>query len=252
MSDAALPRIREWSWNDAPTIIRRKIREEGFCIVGQSEDSASCEAWLLHVAERIGSLITHGDHGPIVWPIKSHGHLSSTYSQHNHEADLHTDGQFLVHPPQVIAMLCERQASCGGGATILLPAADVLAEISKHGRRNLVEYFSNPVPFRVPDAFAAAASQRIVWAPVFEGERIRYRRDTILSAASETLTCSEREVLALRLELLNSYIQKCAKRKTTTLQPGEILFIDNRRMLHGRTGFSDLGRSLWRVCLTIE
>jgi alpha-ketoglutarate-dependent taurine dioxygenase len=32
-----------------------------------------------------------------------------------------------------------------------------------------------------------------------------------------------------------------------TLQPGEVICLDNYRMLHGRTGFDDTERTLWRI-----
>jgi alpha-ketoglutarate-dependent taurine dioxygenase len=32
-----------------------------------------------------------------------------------------------------------------------------------------------------------------------------------------------------------------------TLQPGEVICLDNYRMLHGRTGFDDTERALWRI-----
>ena len=232
--------------------IKRAIREQGFCVLDRNEEGGACDRWLLHVARQIGHPITHGEHGPLVWPITPVEGPTTTYSQHNHEADLHTDGQFLVRPPEIIGMICDHQATCGGGATLLLDVRDVLAEIGKKERQDLIDYFSNPVPFRVPEAFAEATSHNVVWAPVFADGAIRYRYDTILRAARDVLDDGERRAVESRVESLNAVIQHSSRRRVTLLKHGEIVFVDNRRMLHGRTGFSDLRRSLWRVYLTTD
>lgn len=251
MIKADLQRFGEPSSIDACGI-KRKIKEQGFCILSRGEQNISCDRWLLHVARQVGQPIGHGERGPLVWPITPVGGPATTYSQHNQEADLHTDGQFLLQPPEVIGMICDHQATCGGGATLLLDAFDVLAEISESGHQDLIDYFSNPVPFRVPEAFAEATSHKVVWAPVFAERTIRYRYDTLLRAAREALDDDQRRVVESRLELLNAMIQQSRQRRATLLRHGEIIFVDNRRMLHGRTGFSDLRRSLWRVYLTID
>jgi hypothetical protein len=40
-----------------------------------------------------------------------------TYSEHSHEAELHTDGQFIHYPEDYFSLLTLKKADCGGGVS---------------------------------------------------------------------------------------------------------------------------------------
>ena len=75
----------------------------------------------LDLCSAITKPISHDAHGTTVWDIKSNTSVTTleqgivTYSEHNHEADLHTDSQCSEYPEDFFALLTLKQATCGGG-----------------------------------------------------------------------------------------------------------------------------------------
>ena len=92
--------------------------------------------------------------------------------------------------------------------------------------------------------------------PVLSGkagdEQIRYYR-TQIDQTLETTTFSLSDQHRAAIDTLDATLQQTAQWIQFSLQPGEIIFMHNRKVLHGRTGFSpESDRLLYRVRLHLE
>lgn len=144
------------------------------------------------------------------------------------ETPLHTDSQlYRGAPPDVQLLLCVRPANQGGEPT-LLDGFSVVEHIEKaEPDLHRALFFTNrKIPFVFGDVFGPTVALRrgrlsIVYSPMpAQGDAIAER--------------------------LAPYVAK-APRFEVKLDAGDLLVVDNRRMLHGRRVFSDPGRELCRL-----
>lgn len=146
----------------------------------------------------------------------------------------HTDEYFLQTPSNIIVLLCCRADEYGGGETLLTHVDDLVSVLSCE-TRSVLQTRSFPHPSG-PVAVLSVAGER--WA-------LRYNRhymNGLLQAGSMCL--SQAQLLALNE--LEAAIDRISIR--LLLQNNDCLFINNTRILHGRTAFSlDSGRLFKRV-----
>lgn len=141
---------------------------------------------------------------------------------------LHSDSQLhLGAPPDVQIMACERAAS-RGGESLLLDTWRLLDELSREDPSLFDALFQTPrrIPFVFGDVFGPTVALRGA-SLAFTHSPISPPRDPI--AARLASRVSARAAIALRVH------------------PGEVMLVDNRRMLHGRNAFDDTARSFVRV-----
>jgi alpha-ketoglutarate-dependent taurine dioxygenase len=159
----------------------------------------------------------------------------------------HTDGfSYGDQYPDFIFLLCARPADAGGESYVVdtYRLLETLAGSKDADDRELAAFLQSvPIEQTEPGmrasigpAIGRNARGRIMsrWTPVQRpvshvpaGERERQQR-----------------LLARWTELTNRASREAPR---FVLQAGEALCIDNYRMLHGRSGFDDLERSLWRI-----
>lgn len=207
---------------------------------------------LLEIVDFLGKPIEHDRNKKRVWDIRKTEEVSSipTYSQHDGEAILHTDSQYRSKPEEAFALLCIRKAECGGGESIALHANTIVEELRRKPFGERAEKILREVnfPFAVPTIFNQHAGSEAEWieAPILVGENIRYRYDTLrkgLKVANRELSGEEKAAI----ELLESIIANKEVCEFFMLEPGDLLFCDNQRLLHGRTAFTDHRRHLLRT-----
>lgn len=159
----------------------------------------------------------------------------------------HTDGfAYGDNYPDYIFLLCVKPATAGGESFVVDTYA-MLDELCASGRPEDTAFaeFLQTVPieqtepgFRASFAPAIADNGRgrrmSRWTPV-------QRPDAKLPEADGQ---QQRAWLARWTELTYRASQAAPR---FVLQAGEALCLDNYRMLHGRTGFDDLERTLWRI-----
>ncbi|TKK81046.1 hypothetical protein FDA94_34200 [Herbidospora galbida] len=176
------------------------------------------------------------DGGHPVWEVRPRP-LGGTFSQRGGPVPLHTDAQYHPDPEDLVCLFAVRPAA-DGGHSLLLPASRALAALRA----------------RPDGARAEAALRRPQWSwitpavftggrgapplPVLAGDTVRWRPDNLVPAeegraAAETFT----DALAR------------ADPEEVRLTPGDVLLVDNRRTLHGRTAFGDPRRLMLRVRL---
>jgi alpha-ketoglutarate-dependent taurine dioxygenase len=137
----------------------------------------------------------------------------------------HTDGSFRPHPPIVVAMICLVPDESGGGTSILIDGYRLAKQLPAADCGSLA---GNTFFFRTP-----ASAIDGIFAPMIantdEHPTIRYRYDAKYRPRSTSATANA--ALEAMRRLVDA--ETCASR--VFLDAGDVLLIDNRRMLHGRT-----------------
>ena len=162
------------------------------------------------------------------------------YSRTPDALPLHTDCSNKAIPPNLVAFAMEQPDPQGGGESIILSAADLVYELPE----DLVSLLRQPV-------FPFVGEKRY---PILQGEgddlRIRYYRNQIDSALGEQYTLSDN--LREALDELEHYLALSKRSVRLALQPGEILIMDNQRVLHGRSAMpADSPRLMHRFRLSV-
>lgn len=205
---------------------------------------------------RFGLPIGHDREQTIIWDIKStpatvQGESKViTYSQHSHEADLHTDSQYSAYPEDYFALLTLRKADCGGGISYLLSLEDILAELesSEAGRKAKHILETTTYPFIVPSIFKQNKQEKpeFNYGHIIKDGEIRFRVDTIQKALDyDQSLCTPEQVVAFNFMV--NLVRNTSNRKTFFLENGDLILINNKNMLHGRGSFTDPKRHLLRI-----
>ncbi|MBE1537046.1 TauD/TfdA family dioxygenase [Actinomadura algeriensis] len=213
-----------------PNELRRRgwtlLRDQPFLRPDGTADPARC----LALAERWGRP-SGRDGGPAPWPVRA-ARASGTFSQTPGAAPLHTDAAYRARPEPGMCLFAVRPAR-DGGRTLLLDAAAALAGLPDRTLRRLGRAdwsWRTPEPFPPEPPFRAAVAARA---------GLRWRADLLVfrdagqRAAARRFARHLARVPAVEL----------------ALRPGDVLVVDNRRLLHGRTAFTDPARLLLRVRL---
>jgi alpha-ketoglutarate-dependent taurine dioxygenase len=201
---------------------------------------------------KIGRPVPHDNTGTLVWDIKPKPIPDSfhpTFSEHNDGAGMHTDSQYRIDPEAFFGLLCIKRATCGGGQSQLLSLKDLKATLSFNagGRQALKLLSTVKIPFLVPSIFRNSSEKHeYVLGKVFEGDDIRFRIDTV-ERAFEFFPDLVNEKIREAFLIVKEAVFNSPAKFQFDLQDNDILFVNNRRMLHGRTAFADLGRHLLRI-----
>jgi alpha-ketoglutarate-dependent taurine dioxygenase len=160
---------------------------------------------------------------------------------------VHTDSTFLPEPHVAIALGCV-EASGTGGRSCVVRARDACAAVPD----DVVDALSEAVfPFIVRDGVHPA---RVDVLPVVTWDAagdplLRFRFDAIAMAGrAGEIRLSDRHAAAL--DVFRAAVEDEALQATFALRPGDVLVVDNRRALHGRSAVGpDAGRLMRRVKL---
>lgn len=182
---------------------------------------------LLALAGQLGEPSPAGNRGLIhdvaPRPLEEQRDVSTTRD----EFALHTDSTPLVHPHDYVLLGCQVASPDGGGESRLVHLEALGAALGDE----VLDTLAEPVfPFPLNDPAEGTGVRR---AAVLEGrERIRYRRDALdRGIALEGIDEGPRRAL----EALDDVLADESLQVAFTLEPGEVLVLDNRRVLHGRT-----------------
>jgi len=187
-------------------------------------------AALLHLAHALGTPVPdtrmpgHAMEGNLVYRVEFNPQNQDehAYSATAGNFPLHTDGAHWKQPPHLVLLLCCR-ASSSGGDTTLAHVEDVLAQVEAGHIQQLVNV---PVGF---DDVDAPVLQREPW-------RIRWNHATLQRRHQRGLWRPHRATLDA-CHALDVALAGLAARHALRLAPGELLVVDNTRVLHGRTPF---------------
>ncbi len=232
------------------TLIAQRVEEFGFCLLRPSRDSENA---LLEVASYFGRIQNHERSKPNgIVDVTSDPRLQKQKSAKfkglgTAKFGPHTDGAFLnaiysdhdgrlrhISPPAYLILQCVKQAAVGG-ESMLIDAQDAL-KIMKE--RHPADYALLCEPLF---HFVREADQRLfpIEAPVFKvlangNNSIRFREEYIFNLG---IPSHPRRLQAALDNLYNDCLMSPQCQRKIRLEDGDILVIDNFRMLHGRSPF---------------
>lgn len=228
-------------------------------ISGLSWDLENLEATaeqFLSFCKTFGEPIPH-NHSPdsLVWDIKFNADSDSkiiTHSERSAEAELHTDSAFSSQPEDMFCLLVVKKAECGGGESLLLTTERLLEAMRKHPdcERHEQVLRNKDFPFLIPTIFRKDLTAELEYnvGPILDGEEIRYRSDMIQRCIEVAPHLFDAEMIEA-LNFLKGVVDNCESTSKVTLQTGDLLILNNKSLLHGRTAFEDESRHLMRVRL---
>lgn len=248
--------IRLSETSATPDVIREVLQNFGYCVISHSDAGsiAQARARVLGSARAIGTPVSHDKHGTLLWDIRTQTKVTTagrTFSEHSDEAVLHTDSQYRDAPEDAFCLYCIKAATCGGGKSFILTLDDLLLDLADSGiESDMIDALSNNrFPFAVPRVFETE-NDKFTFGPILgEGKTIRYRKDTLeqgMQAHGAVLPdVAHRAVEALHQIVLTSTRVQCFD-----LARGDLLWVNNKSTLHGRSSFRDAERHLLRARIT--
>jgi alpha-ketoglutarate-dependent taurine dioxygenase len=190
-----------------------------------------------------------------VWDIKPVKNTKSTFITHSElalEAELHTDSAFSDNPEDYFCLYSIKKADCNGGESLLLSKEYLLRELRKteEGIEAEKQFRTKKFPFAVPSIFKEGhkSQNENLYAKdyILSGDTIRYRSDVIeksLNIEPQLIDSDQRKAL----QVLQNILESSTAVKRFMLEVGDLIIINNKTMLHGRTAFKDNDRHLLRV-----
>lgn len=203
-----------WTWTDAdgPTRLRAELAERGHTVCAFDRRAAAADPWQF-AARLLGARPRMVERQPIR-PVPR----GRSYAATSGPTPLHSDSQrFAGRPPRLQVMLCLRPAARGGATTLLdtralladLAAGDPDLHADLHRTERTIPFVAGPIVG--PTVVRDADDQWFTHSPMPPADPIGERLAPWLARARVT-------------EL--------------TLAAGDLLIVDNHRMLHGRTAFT--------------
>ena len=166
----------------------------------------------------------HGVAVQNLFPIKGNENAQISSSS-NVDLELHTETAFHPLRPDVLCLLCVRGDHNAGTVYVLLD--DILEQLSN----DIIVLLHLPMYYTTIDESFLGPNQEnreIETAILFDSAtRIVYDR---------ALMGSHSEMGREALRLLNAAVDRC--KRVVYLETGDMLKIDNRRVIHGRTQFT--------------
>lgn len=232
--------------------IRRDIETRGFALLRgvpvqeMDTETAGRAVWLLGML--LGTGMTQNAKGELLCPVTDRGvdfGYTGKGTHHNVRGyQSRADLNYHCDPTDVVALLCVRKALKGGFSTIVSTPA-IYNEILRR-RPDLIQIFEDGFPFdRKGEEWPVEAPVTDV-IPVFtrhrdsHGDRVscRYARSYIIGAAvkqSRPLTPEQTEAL----DLFDSIARQDGMAVHMEFEPGDVQFLNNYTVVHGRTSYED-------------
>jgi len=238
--------------------IKHKLTNDGYVIIndfyGQSDEDKHNK--LLSFCEQFGTPIPHNSQpDSIIWHIKANDESYSykTFSSHSAEAELHTDSAFSNNPEDMFVLYVLKSARCGGGISTLLHIDTILAHIhALPNGQEIEQTLKEPVfPFAVPSVFKRLPDEQFEYCfgAILYDQNIRFRSDSIrqcLKFNPKFLNAKQYQAF----NAVNEIISDPNNYQHLHLNDNDLIIIDNKRILHGRTAFTDKERHVLRVRLS--
>ncbi|MDJ0686951.1 MAG: TauD/TfdA family dioxygenase [Xenococcaceae cyanobacterium MO_188.B32] len=246
-----IPRLEELGIQ----IVQRLNSEQGFVIVkGLSfhlYKRPIADYLYLSLAAHLGKFTVHSNSKNVIWDVTPRPLLNQrkpTFSELDAEAPLHIDSAFRHKPEEYFGLFAIKSAKEGGNS-IIVKANDLIQSLqsSSFGVQCLRILREQNFPFQVPSAFVGAGKSNIILAPIVADKPlIRFRLDTIEASFKcypELATPARLWALGYFERFIKSYENKIEFKLTD----GDMVFVNNHKVLHGRTAFSQNDRLLLRV-----
>ncbi|MBV8347992.1 MAG: TauD/TfdA family dioxygenase [Mycolicibacterium sp.] len=177
------------------------------------------------------------DGGTAVWGVRPRG-STGKFSMRPGPADLHTDSTYHDRPEPFVLLFVERPAA-RGGESLVLHVDDLQTDLDDHQAADDTEALLRASIWRWKRPAAFGGGQTSGHA-VLNGYGVRWRWDNLVMDGA-----GDRQFQAARC--LVSLAKNSRAVRTLRLDRGDALLMDNRCVLHGRRGFEDWERQLYRI-----
>lgn len=244
------------------TAVRRDVECRGFVLV-RGVPVADMSAMQIRLAFwaiglLLGQGLTQNARADFLCPVTDMGvdfGYSGAKSQQNvrgyqSKADLN----YHCDPSDMVALLCVRSALSGGRSSIVSTPA-IYNEIVRHHREHLPVLLRG-FPYDRKAEQGPSEAEVTARIPVFvrHAQRVssRYARSYILGGAQKTQRLTEAELAAL--DCFDALARREGMPLRMAFEPGDIQFVNNFTVVHGRTAYEDHAdpaqrRFLWRLWL---
>jgi alpha-ketoglutarate-dependent taurine dioxygenase len=239
-------------------LLRGELRTgRGFVIVRGPEglDLGEAKEFTLAVSALLGTVMPQDFAGERIREVRDRGtdiiaSRSARYSDTRFGGHLHTDGMHRPgHIPDVFALYCYRPALVGG-ESVSVHIDEILDRLRTPSA--MVRTLSGEFHFdtRDPDPIRPRTVPRPVIEETEQGLSINYLREYIdsghRSPGVPPLTPDQKKAL----DRMDEILADGTLHRFTRLDAGELMIINNRRIVHGRTDFmDDPGSSARRLLL---
>jgi alpha-ketoglutarate-dependent taurine dioxygenase len=218
----------------------------GFVIIdGVSPEHFSPEEmraifWL--IGQLLGWPMTQNVQGTLLYDVHDTGQSldqGARFSVTSYESSFHTDNSFGETVLDTVGLLCLQSARSGGLSQVVSGYAVHNRLLTEHA--DVLPILYQPFQVERRGGFRAGEGPTIPM-PIFQWDgselMIRYLRYWIQSGHEKAnLPLTPAQVKAL--DVLDSVLAQRDLAVEFMLQPGQIFFINNRRMFHNRTAFED-------------
>jgi alpha-ketoglutarate-dependent taurine dioxygenase len=218
---------------DLPDVLARR----GWCVLHQAD--AADDRLLLALTASLGEIDTRGNErsDQPIYDIRVGTQVNGGHQALSRRAvrfSLHTDGAAFARPPRWVVLACVASAQTGG-RSFISRLDDILTRLPDHTLRTCRQrrFRSIASPEPIP-----------IFFPAGDGvEGIRYRDRHVHAWPGDSEAADALRSLAAVVD--------SAEPKHVQLTRGDVLFLDNARVLHGREEFpANSARHLRRLRLT--
>jgi alpha-ketoglutarate-dependent taurine dioxygenase len=202
---------------------------------------------LLGLGALLGTPLPQDRHGTIIDAVRDEQSAGVRGAKTNRALPHHTDMAHVV--PDVFALLTARQAGSGGESR-LVSGHTVFNILARAGSPHIARLSAN---FDFDHSQDVAPDQSpVASAPVFRRApgtvHVRYNRARIHRGHRITGRALDRADVAA-LDALDAILDAEENTLALTLEPGDVLFVNNSVVLHSRTAFVDQGGGPGRLLL---
>lgn len=207
-------------------------------------DLAGMRSFALAASGALGDLLPQDGSGTLLREVRYRGMRlgegsTGRYSDSRQGGNLHTDSPHRPGSvPDYFALACIHQAAIGGDL-LLVRLSDVIDRLAD--RPDILETLRRPVHFDTRDDTPGVP--RTVVRPVLQSgdgqDRVHYLREYIEIGHRQpgVAPLSAEQVEAL--DAFDALLDSSDLQTRDRLAEGEMIFIDNRWILHGRVAFED-------------
>ena len=143
---------------------------------------------------------------------------------------LHTDGTHWPTPNDFTCLYCIRADEAGGGRSLVMPQEQfVEAVLSALGKVEGEQFLLKSQPWEIAKELGGGT----LHAPVLSDDRVRWMGFTLLN--SRDASPESKQELRRQIERIECALGQQTGTISLLLQPGDALFVNNRRSLHART-----------------
>ncbi|MFF4100116.1 TauD/TfdA family dioxygenase [Streptomyces sp. NPDC001903] len=239
---------REFGETLADLVRRHLDARPGYFVLSGLDHLSEAQArrFTVAVSRLAGDLLPQDGAGALLRDVRDRGvrlgeGATGRYSDSRQGGSLHTDAAHRPgRLPDIFTLFCVRQAA-SGGALVTVHVSDLLEILRGHPEE--LATLRLPVHFDTRDDTPGVplTTERPVLEFQDGRERMYYLRDYIEIGHRHPHVPQLTPEQVKALDLLDSLLERRDLQTHGRLAPGEMIFIDNRSIVHGRTAFDEGG-----------